>query len=279
MKRGSILSSLVSALLVATLAACGETEDRELDAMGTIYPLAWVTQAVAGTKADAEPLTPPGVEPHDFELTPKQVVRLKSADLVVYVHGLQPAVDSNIPKDRAINAARPGERDPHVWLDPRRMQSIASRVGAELAEIDPEHATTYRANERRVVTQLEQLDTEFADGLATCESRTIVTSHAAFGHLAKRYGLTQIPIAGLDPANEPTARQLASITDLVRREGVTTVFTEELVSPAIAKTVARATGASVATLDPIEGRADSSANYLSLMRKNLQAIQKANRCQ
>ena len=116
--------------------------------------------------------------------------------------------------------------------------------------------------------------------MKTCRTRTIVTSHAAFGHLAERYDLRQVPIAGIDPMNEPTPSELGRISDLVRREHITTVFTEELVSPAIAETVARETGARTATLDPIEGLGDDSRDetYMTLMRHDLDAIQKANDC-
>jgi zinc transport system substrate-binding protein len=173
-----------------------------------------------------------------------------------------------------------GNEDPHTWLDPENMITVTKAVEQKLSAIDPDHADTYAANAEKLEAELKSLGDDFATGLTTCRTRTIVTSHAAFQYLAARYDLTQVPIAGIDPANEPSPSQLADITKLVRKEKITTIFTEELVSPAIARTIANETGAKTATLDPIEGLSDETKNetYLTLMRKNLDTLRKANSC-
>ena len=173
-----------------------------------------------------------------------------------------------------------GGLDPHVWLDPTNMIAIADATAERLAEIDPDNADTFEANARDFGKRLRALDKQYETGLANCERSTIVTSHEAFGYLAARYDLEQVGIAGLDPGSEPSPEQLADITDLVRKDGITTIFTEELVSPAVAETVADETGADVATLDPIEGLSDDTANetYVSLMEQNLDALKEANGC-
>ena len=108
----------------------------------------------------------------------------------------------------------------------------------------------------------------------------MVTAHDAFGYVAARYGLEVVPISGIDPTQEPSPGQQAEIADIVDAEGITTVFTEELVSPAVTESIADETGATTATLSPIEGLSDdtSDQDYLSLMRANLNALEEANGC-
>lgn len=274
--------------LVSLLAACGgDAQSGDTRVVASFYPYAYVAEQVGGTHVEVDNLTSPGVEPHDVELKPKQVGAVQDADLVVYQRGFQSAVDAAVERaDRAdsdvvdVSDLVPSSRDPHTWLDPQSMIAVTKAVAKKLSEADPDHASSYAANATRLEQQLDDLDRDLAAGLESCRIRTIVTSHAAFGHLAERYDLTQVAIAGIDPTNEPTPSKLAEISALVRRERVTTVFTEELVSPAIAKTVARETGASIATLDPVEGLGDNTRNetYLTLMRHNLEAIRKANGC-
>lgn len=173
-----------------------------------------------------------------------------------------------------------GPGDPHLWLDPANMVELTRSVESALATADPDNAETYAANAGALVEELETLDTEFAEGVATCERREIVVSHEAFGYLAQTYDLEQIAVNGLDPSNEPSAAQLAQISDLVQDQGITTVFTERLASSAVADTVAREAGVETAVLDPIEGLSDETADedYISLMRQNLEAITQANDC-
>ncbi|WP_208006727.1 metal ABC transporter solute-binding protein, Zn/Mn family [Aeromicrobium phragmitis] len=173
-----------------------------------------------------------------------------------------------------------GDVDPHLWLDPTNLKPAAQSLADALSQADPDHADAYAANAQALIDDLTALDAEFADGLATCERRDFVTSHAAFSYLAHAYDLHQLPIAGIDPGSEPSTAQLGQITELVQTEGITTIFTETLASPALAETVARETGATTATLDPIEGLTDetSDQDYLSIMRANLAALQKANDC-
>ncbi len=294
--------------LVTLLAACGSgAQSGDTRVVASFYPYAYVAEQVGGTHLEVDNLTSPGVEPHDIELKPKQVGAVQAADLVVYQRGFQSAVDDAVEQadrsgDDVLDVAsivhlddsteedshehaedsheEESTTDPHVWLDPRTMITIAHEIEQRLSDADPDHASDFAANARRLERELTQLDTAFADGLKTCRTRTIVTSHAAFHYLAERYRLTQQPIAGIDPTKEPTPGQLADISNLVKRENITTIFAEELVSPAIAQTVARETGAKTATLDPIEGLGDNGGDetYLTLMRRNLDAIRTANGC-
>jgi zinc transport system substrate-binding protein len=274
--------------------ACGtgtSTGDGKVAVIGSFYPMAWVARRVTGSAAAVTTLTKPGAEPHDLELTPRQIVDVARADLIVYIKGLQPAVDQAIDqhaKDKAVDAAAlvrtlpiggSGGRDPHLWLDPNRLATVATTVAGRLADTDPGHAATYHANARALVADLRALDGAFATGLRTCRQKIIVTGHAAFAYLAERYGLTQISVAGIDPQTEPSPARLAALTGEIRRTGATTVFTETLVSPKVAQTLAREAGVRTATLDPIEGlSAGSKGDYLSIMRQNLQTLRRALGC-
>jgi zinc transport system substrate-binding protein len=129
---------------------------------------------------------------------------------------------------------------------------------------------------------LRKLDRAYRKGLRRCTRRELVTSHAAFGYLAARYHLRQVPITGLTPESEPTPQELAGAVQQVTRTHATTVFFETLVSPRLADTVAREVGARTAVLDPIEGltsaEQEQHLNYLSLMRRNLATLRKALGC-
>ncbi|ASU85094.1 zinc ABC transporter substrate-binding protein [Nocardiopsis gilva YIM 90087] len=173
-----------------------------------------------------------------------------------------------------------GGTDPHMWQDPQLMAEAATGLAKRLAEVDPDHADTYTANAEKVGSELDAIDDEYSTGLAECTSRDLLTNHSAFGYLAHRYDLHQVGISGLNPETEPSPARIAEISDLVKDEGITTVFTETLASPAVAETIASETGAKTAVLDPIEGITDQSPgdDYPSVMRANLKAISKGLGC-
>ena len=267
------------------LAGCGAGTSGSHTVVASFYPLAFAAQRIGGPGLHVENLTPPGAEPHDLELTPRAVGRIESAAFVLYLsHGFQPAVSKAVAQARGkridVLAGLPLRQsseegltaDPHVWLDPQLFVRIVRRIGVAL------HRPT-----SRLVADLRQLDREYRTGLRHCTRREIVTSHAAFGYLGQRYGLTQVAITGLTPESEPSPKQLVHVVDIVRRTHATTVFFETLVSPRLAQTVAREVGARTAVLDPIEGLTPSEQehgdNYLTLMRRNLAALRQALGCQ
>ena len=286
------------AALSLLAAACGNTSGAagKVSVVGSFYPMAWVAERIGGGDVAVTSLTKPGAEPHDLELTPNQVIKVAEAKSVLYIRQLQPAVDDAVAqhaKKTALDAASVVTRlplsgvsenpratyDPHVWLDPGRLAAIARAFGARLATTDPEHTADYQKGTAALVADLTKLDAEYRTGLATCKQRTIVTSHAAFGYLSQRYGLTQVPITGIDPEAEPSPKRLAELTGTIKKTGVTTVFTETLVSPKVAQTLAAEAGVKTATLDPIEGvKNGSKDDYLSIMRQNLQTLRTALDC-
>jgi len=279
---------LIFAYAAATLALAGCAGDAS-DESGTnivaaFYPLAFLTEQVA-PDADVTNITPSGAEPHDLELTARDAEAVAGADLVLYLgSGFQPALEKAVNGNHDaldllggdLIEASEGEQaglDPHVWLDPMHFAAMARRV-AEAAG-DPAAADD-------LVAALEKLDREFRVGLAHCERRGIVTSHAAFGYLARAYGLEQIALTGLSPEAEPSAKDLERLIAEVEREGATTVFFEPLVSPELAETVAREAGVQTAVLNPLEGLSDAEmaagADYFSVMRENLRALREALGC-
>jgi zinc transport system substrate-binding protein len=299
------IGAAVAAALLA--AACGDkptssADNGRVDVVAAFYPLAEAARQVGGPEVHVDDLTPAGAEPHDLEVTTKQVDALQDADLVVAMgHGFQPAVEDvakkresgtvfmldNLPieaGDKKVAAEGSGTGlDPHVWLDPVLMKKIVQVVEEQLADADPDHGATYAANAARYVSQLDALDQEYQQGLAHCQRKEIVTSHEAFGWLARRYGLEQHAIAGISPDQEPSANRIAELSDLAKRDGVTTIFTETLVSPKVAQTLAReAGGLQTKTLDPLEGLTDGErkqgADYVSVMQDNLQTLRTALDC-
>ena len=170
--------------------------------------------------------------------------------------------------------------DPHFWLVPTRLATVAGEVARGLARVDPAHAPRYAENAAAVTADLDRVDHEYFTGLATCRSRDLVTSHEAFGYLSRRYGLTQIGIAAMTPDAEPSASALSSVTEFVKRHAVGTIYFETLTSPAISRTIAAETGARAAQLDPIEGLTDRSRgrDYLDVMRSNLATLRAGQGC-
>ena len=276
------------AALAATIAAagCGGADASGSDTVvAAFYPLAYAAEQV-GAGIRVSNLTPPGAEPHDLELTPRDVGRVRAAALVVYVgDGFQPSVETAVEgregpsldvlrgSDLLPAASQGGAPDPHVWLDPIRYAAVARRIARALG--DPGAADA-------LVRRLHALDARFRHGLERCARRELVTSHAAFGYLAARYGLEQVPLVGLSPEAEPGPKELERLVGEVRATGATTVFSETLGSTALADTVARESGTKTATLDPLEGltpaEVDAGADYFSVMQANLAALRKALGC-
>lgn len=260
--------------------AGGATSEGELRVVAGFARLAEVAQRVGGAEVEVTDLTPAGAEPHDVELSTDDLDVLEDADLLLELGGdFQPAVSRAARRaKKRLAVLRPNERaDPHVWLDPVRFAEVVSQVGDALAGSDPGQAAGYRRRAEDFRVELARLNGDYEEGLARCRRRTIVTAHAAFGRLAARYGLVPQAIAGLSPEAEPDPRRLAELADLVRREGVTHVFTEELVSPRVARALAREAGVKVAVLDPLEGRI--TAGYTAGMRQNLAVLRDALGCE
>ena len=170
-------------------------------------------------------------------------------------------------------------KDPHFWLDPQRMADAASFIGEQLAAADPANANDYRANASTTADSMRQLSETLSNRTASCQSKTFVTAHTAFGYLADRAGLTQVGISGLDPDSSPSAARLQEIAEVVKSQGVTTIFTESLIDPKIAQTLADDLGIGTAVLDPIESQVDASKDYTAVMNENIDALAKALNCQ
>ncbi|WP_105971818.1 metal ABC transporter solute-binding protein, Zn/Mn family [Streptomyces geranii] len=300
-----------TALGLGALSACSSdssASDRnitgQLDVVASFYPMQYLAEQIGGRHVSISTLTEPGQEPHDLEISAKQTVDLQKADAVLYLKGLQPAVDEAVAQSGAktkIDAAtlttledhggdghaHEGEEahsdeeasglDPHVWLDPVKYAEIADGVSAAFQKADPTNAAEYKLNTKALTAKLTSLDTSFEDGLKNTASKVFFTNHAAFGYLAERYGLTQEAISGVDPESEPSAARMKELQEEAKADGVTTVFYETLVSDRTAKTLAEDANLTTDVLDPLEGITEKSrgSDYIAVMESNLKALRTA----
>ncbi len=314
MRFSSGLATLSTVALLATGCSAfsdSAADDGKTNVAAAFYPLAFVAERISeGTDTEVDLLTHPGTEPHDLELDVSQTATIVNADLVVFESGFQPAVDDTVeqnaegatldvadvvdllPVDESAAEHEEhadeeegehehdhGSVDPHFWQDPLRLADFGDAMADELAKIDGDDAETYRANAAGLRKDLEALDKAFSTGLADCERDTIVVSHDAFGYLEK-YGLHVASIVGLSPEAEPTAAVLGELQELIRTEGITTVFSEPL-EPALGEDLATDLDLTNGVLDPIEGLtadAPKGSDYLSLMDTNLATLVSANGC-
>ena len=292
---------IVVALLGISCAASGGSDQgssRSLSVVAAFYPVQEAAERVGGELVEATNLTAPGVEPHDLELTPDQVEAIATADVVLYLGaGFQPAVQdalgdaegvtidlsARLPTVEPPSGSEEGLTvDPHVWLDPVLYAQMVEEVRTGLDEAAPEDGSTFRENAVAFTQEISQLVDEYRAGLGGCERTLIVTNHAAFGYLAAQFGFTQEAISGLAPDAEPSAERLAQLKELVEQQGVTTIFTEDLVPPKVAETLAQEAGVRTAVLHTIEGLTDEEVaagdDYGSQMRENLSTLRTALGC-
>jgi len=292
------------ALLALWLAGC--TLSRApggFEAVASFYPLFEFTSRVGGDRVTVRQLTPTGLSPHDYEPTPGDMAALKRARVFVYNGaGLEPWADRlraelaqgavaveatrGLPlvkleeeEDGEHEAGRELHReqlDPHTWLDPVLAQAMVDNIAAGLAQADPQGADFYRRRAQELKDRLAQLHTRYTEGLRGCRGRVVVTSHMAFGYLARRYGLRLLSVAGLSHEAEPSPRRLKDLLSAARREGVRAVYAETLAGRKAVEGLARELGARVLVLNPVEGLTEEDRRqgkgYFELMEENLQAL-------
>jgi zinc transport system substrate-binding protein len=303
-----------SALAIGVLSACsssagGDSANTDkFDVVASFYPMAFLAEEIGGSHVHVTSLTQPGQEPHDLEISARQTARLQESDAVLYLKNLQPSVDDAVAQSEGpakIDAASlttleehgdevgghaaahdsetgsegtaAAGKDPHIWLDPVKYAQVAQGVGKAFEKADPAHAAAYRKNTASLVTRLDDLNTRYENGLRHTKTKVFITTHAAFGYLAERYGLTEEAINGLDPESEPSAERVRELEKMAKADGVSTVFYETLVSDKTARTVAQDADLRTDVLDPVEGITAKSrgTDYFAVMDANLTALRKA----
>ena len=284
MKVRAVLLLLLPALALAGCAA--PAPPRGVSVVVGLYPYAYLAETIGGDRITVTNLTRPGAEPHDLELTARDTIAIAESTLTIYQAGLQPAVDAAVAQAAPRNALEAttvvplADGDPHIWLDPVHMITLARAIADRLTALDPAGATVYAAGAATLIATLTDLDQRYTTGLATCERRAFITTHAAFAYLAARYDLEQIPISGISPDAEPSPERIAEIQRTAIREGLTTIFFETLAPPDLARAIAGDLGLRTDQLDPVEGVTDESRgdDYAAIMSANLTALTLANGC-
>jgi zinc transport system substrate-binding protein len=282
-------------------------QENSLTVVTTFYPMYDFTKNVVGPNGKVYLLIPAGTEPHDWEPSPKDIAKIENADVFVYnsdsmetwVPKVLKSIDTKkvkvveaskgIPLIEGIAEEEEGEErseeshahpmDPHVWLDPVLAQKEVANIKQALIEVDEKHKKDYEANADTFTKKLKDLDNLFRTTLSKAKRKDFITQHAAFGYLAKEYGLTQVPIAGLSPEQEPSPARLAELKKYVKDHNIKVIYFEEVASPKVAKTLANETGAKTVVLSPIEGitieEQKKGVDYIEYMKRNLDALKQS----
>lgn len=312
-----IVGFLLMAVMV-TLTACGQTKEQDnsgksdkIKVVTTFYPMYDFAKNVVGDAGDVQLLIPAGTEPHDYEPSAKDIAKITDADVFVYnSHELETWVKDvleNVDEKKGAVVEAAGsidlmagaahehdhdgeeadhdehdhdhELDPHVWLDPVLAQKEVEAIRDALVEKYPDKKETFEKNATAYIEKLKELDTEYKEAFASAKNKTFVTQHAAFGYLAKQYGLTQESIAGISPDQEPSPSRLAELKKYIKEHNVSVIYFETSASSKVAETLARETNVELAVLNPLESitqkEQDKGEDYISVMKANLEALKKS----
>lgn len=316
-----LVSLIATFLLLSACSSPAPVRSGKPIVVTTIYPLYDFARAVAGDKADVVLLMPPGAEPHEFEPKPSDIATLSGATLVIYnganMDDWAVTLLDNMGKRRppALEAAtvssllaahhdedahddaegepdaalvhdddhEHGAYDPHLWLDAGNAITIVTAIAERLAALDPANAPSYKANADAYNAQLTEVDASYRAGLADCKHREFITGgHAAFGYLANRYGLVEVSAYGISPNAEPSLKHIRDLAALAKTKGITVIYFEDLVNPAMAQTIADEVGAKTMVLNAgheisIEQR-EQGVTLVQIFKDDLAALRAGLEC-
>ena len=307
MKR-KLLSILVC---ITTLSLClmgctGNTTKKnkngKLKVIASFYTMYDFAKKIGKDKIEVTNMVPAGTEPHDWEPSTKDLIELEKSDVFIYNGaGMEQWVDdvlesldteelTSVEASKGIKLLKDtdahehdheheSENDPHVWLDPQNAKYEMNQIKKALTKADPDNKDYYEANYKKEAARCDELDQQYKKELAQVSKRELVVAHEAFGYLCKAYDLEQMGIEGLSADDEPDPKQMSEVIEFAKKHKVKTIFFEELVSPKVAKTIAKETGASAKMLNPLEGLSNkkikAGQDYFSVMKQNLSAIKEA----
>ena len=318
MKKKYAMTAVVAATCFSLAVGCSSkseksegtaesSKDKKIQVTTTFYPMYEFTKEVAGDKAEVNLLIPSTVEPHEWEPSPKDMKNIQQSDLVIYnspyMETWEPAIEKSISNDgptfvkasegiklmsgtededeheKGAHEEHEHAYDPHVWLSPVLAQKEVKNIAAALEKADPDNKDYYEKNSKKYINELKDLDQKYESTLKNAPNKELVTQHAAFGYLEKQYGLTQVPIAGLSPEQEPSPAKLAELKKFAQTHHVKTIYFEELTSPKVAKTLAGEVGAKTEVLNTLEGlskkQQEQGLNYIQVMESNLKQLQES----
>jgi zinc transport system substrate-binding protein len=268
------------------------TNNGKLQITASFYPLYFFATQIGGDKADVKNITPAAAEPHDYDPTTQDIARIEKSNLLILNGGVEAWGDkgTNVTIVTAADGlltrklVEEGKtaQDPHVWLNPQLAKVEVAKITQAFIKIDAANSSYYQANEKILDDKLDNLDGQYKAGLASCQNKDIITSHAAFAYMGSRYGLNQVAISGLSPDEEPSSQQLADVANFAKAHNVKYIFFESLISPKLSETVANEIGAKTLVLDPLEGISENDMqqgkNYFTVMAENLKNLQEALSC-
>ncbi|MHC5216854.1 metal ABC transporter substrate-binding protein [Enterococcus sp. LJL128] len=307
---GSLL--LLSACGNSKTASSNETNENGIKIMTTFYPMYDFASQVVGDEGTVELLIPSGTDAHDFEPSAKDIARISDADVFVYNSkefetwsedilnnvdqkkvavieasqkiDLMEGSEEDHDYDHEEDAAHEGhdhshELDPHVWLDPVLAQKEVEEIRDGLVKKYPDKKTVFEKNAAAYIEKLKALDGEYKTAFANAENKTFITQHAAFGYLAKQYGLTQESVSGISPDQEPSPSRLAELKTFIDEHQVKVIYFEATASSKVAETLANETGVELSVLQTLESLTEDEQkdgkDYLSVMQENLAALKKS----
>lgn len=318
MKKRGILFSFVL-ILTLIFAGCSNNEkttkeqDGKLSVYTTIFPLADFTQKIGGDYVNVETIYPPGADSHNYEPSQKQTVQVAKADLFVYngvelepfakkmektlekenVKIVNASADLQLPTSEEHHEHEEGhnhehdhgedghhhDQDPHVWLDPTLAMQQAEKIKDALVELQPEHKDEFEKNFATLQTKFTDLDAQFKEVSNNAKTKEILVSHAAYGYWEERYGFKQIPIAGISSSEEPSQKELASISKTAKEHGLQYILFETFSTPKVAEVIQKETGTEILRLHHLATVAEDDIkqkkDYFTLMEENINTLKKA----
>jgi zinc transport system substrate-binding protein len=305
----AVVAAIAVIVPLAVIASTGSTpavttDESKVKVVASFFPLYDFAREVGGDRAEVSVMVPAGIEPHDWEPTPRNIADAENADLIVYNGAgfeswvsridAKAAVDTSMGIELMEGAAHEEEEegeeheeesglDPHIWLDPILAKKQVEAIRDGLVQADPANTDYYMQNAERYLGELDSLDAMVRAELSNCEKSDFIAFHNAFSYFANRYGLTQHSVQGLSPEGDIPPQRITEITELANELGIEVIYAEELVDPRLAEVIAEEIpNGRVLVLSPIEGleqdEIDQGLGYLDKMKDNLENLKVGLQC-
>lgn len=283
-------------LIAAVLAVPAFANAQEKPKVVTTFTvIADMAKNVAGNAADVESITKAGAEIHNYQPTPRDILRARDADLVLR-NGLNleqwfekfltnlgkvpsVTVSDGVEPMAIAGGAYQGKPNPHAWMSPENAVIYVENIRKGLSEIDPAHADTYAANAKAYADKIRAAVQPIRDILGKLpeDHRWLVTSEGAFSYLARDFGLKELYLWPVNADSQGTPQQVREVIDAMREHQIKVIFSESTVSDKPAKQIASETGATYAGVlyvDSLSEEGGPVPTYLDLLRVTTETIAK-----